>query len=210
MPLLRGKSKKAFSHNVKTEMEHGHPQKQALAIAYSMKRRGKAYGGYAEGGETGYEKGINRQAYPEDFQVENKERGTSRAGHDARFKEKTGNELAKAEHRRVLSEMRSMKGPHGNYSHGGEVDGYQTADHELDMVGRIMRKRMAQGGEADIPTADFEENEFDYLDCYPPPEDHASAGNEMGNEDEDERRRDIVSRIMRARKMRGGHNPYPA
>ncbi len=41
MPLSKGKSKQAFSHNVKVEMEHGKPQKQALAIAYSMKRRQK-------------------------------------------------------------------------------------------------------------------------------------------------------------------------
>lgn len=41
MPLERGKSKKAFSHNVKAEMKAGKPQKQAVAIAYSEKRRAK-------------------------------------------------------------------------------------------------------------------------------------------------------------------------
>jgi len=35
---MGGKSKKAFSHNVEVEMEHGKPQKQALAIAYSKMR----------------------------------------------------------------------------------------------------------------------------------------------------------------------------
>ena len=39
MPLLKGKSKKAFSKNVETEMDEGKPQKQALAIAYDVKRR---------------------------------------------------------------------------------------------------------------------------------------------------------------------------
>lgn len=34
MPLEPGKSKEAFSHNVKTEMAAGKPQKQAVAIAY--------------------------------------------------------------------------------------------------------------------------------------------------------------------------------
>ncbi len=33
MPLKRGKSRKVVSENVKTEMEHGKPQKQAVAIA---------------------------------------------------------------------------------------------------------------------------------------------------------------------------------
>ena len=41
MPLLKGKSKKAFSHNVKAEMDAGKPQKQAVAIAYSEARKGK-------------------------------------------------------------------------------------------------------------------------------------------------------------------------
>jgi hypothetical protein len=41
MPLLKGKSEKAFKHNVEAEMHAGKPQKQSLAIAYSMKRKGK-------------------------------------------------------------------------------------------------------------------------------------------------------------------------
>lgn len=41
MPLKSGKSKKAFSENVKTEMAAGKPQKQAVAIAYSVARKGK-------------------------------------------------------------------------------------------------------------------------------------------------------------------------
>ena len=52
MPLMPGKSKKVFSKNVETEMDAGKPQKQALAIAYSMKKRnGKkkmAEGGVAD------------------------------------------------------------------------------------------------------------------------------------------------------------------
>ncbi len=39
MPLKKGKSPKAFSENVKTEMEAGKPQKQAVAIAYATKRK---------------------------------------------------------------------------------------------------------------------------------------------------------------------------
>lgn len=33
MPLKKGKSKKAITANIRTEMHHGKPQKQAIAIA---------------------------------------------------------------------------------------------------------------------------------------------------------------------------------
>lgn len=65
MPLMKGKSQQAFGHNVGAEMKAGKPQKQALAIAYSMKKKAakKAHGGmmneklhpqakYALGGEV--------------------------------------------------------------------------------------------------------------------------------------------------------------
>jgi len=41
MPLQKGKSQKAFSHNVKAEIAAGKPQKQAVAIAYAVKRKSK-------------------------------------------------------------------------------------------------------------------------------------------------------------------------
>lgn len=37
MPLMKGKSKSAFQHNVKAEVNAGKPVKQAVAIAYSEK-----------------------------------------------------------------------------------------------------------------------------------------------------------------------------
>lgn len=41
MPLVKGSSKAAISANIKTEMAHGKPQKQAVAIALSVARGGK-------------------------------------------------------------------------------------------------------------------------------------------------------------------------
>ena len=38
MPLVKSTSNGAFRKNIKTEMAHGKPAKQAVAIAYSTKR----------------------------------------------------------------------------------------------------------------------------------------------------------------------------
>ena len=43
MPLIRSASKKAFSENVRREMHAGKPQKQAVAIAYSVKRKAQGH-----------------------------------------------------------------------------------------------------------------------------------------------------------------------
>jgi len=42
MPLKKGTGKKVISNNIKTEIEAGKPQKQAVAIALSEARRSGA------------------------------------------------------------------------------------------------------------------------------------------------------------------------
>ena len=42
MPLKKSTSKNAFRKNVKAEVEAGKPVKQAVAIAYSVKRKAAA------------------------------------------------------------------------------------------------------------------------------------------------------------------------
>lgn len=41
MPLDKSKSKEAFKKNIKTEVKAGKPVKQAVAIAYATKKKGK-------------------------------------------------------------------------------------------------------------------------------------------------------------------------
>ncbi len=42
MPLTKSASKKAVSKNIKTEMKHGKPHKQAVAIALAVQKRAQA------------------------------------------------------------------------------------------------------------------------------------------------------------------------
>ena len=41
MPLKKSKSKKAFKANIKAEVKAGKPVKQAVAIAFAVKRKAK-------------------------------------------------------------------------------------------------------------------------------------------------------------------------
>lgn len=51
MPLIHSKSKKAFRENIKTEVTKGNkPIKQAVAIAYSEKRKSSDWKPAADGG----------------------------------------------------------------------------------------------------------------------------------------------------------------
>ena len=42
MPLIKSKSKKAISENIKREMKAGRPQRQAIAIALNVERKAGA------------------------------------------------------------------------------------------------------------------------------------------------------------------------
>ena len=54
MPLIKSPSKQAMSKNIATEMDAGKPQKQSIAIAYSVGRRAAKKKKMAEGGEINF------------------------------------------------------------------------------------------------------------------------------------------------------------
>jgi hypothetical protein len=203
MPLIKGKSDRAFSENVRTEMHEGKPQKQSLAIAYAMKRKAKmAKGGFVEEEESsGYEPMPCPEKYAD--------------GGFVKEEEETGYEDVPMER-------------HEKHNEGAmeEDEHMEHEEEEEDMVGRIMKQRMAKGGMAhhyseggrvanedhgpdDEDLADFSPNEFDDLVLDDHLEGHYPGSQEIGDEQEDEDRRDIVSRIMKSR-MKKDRMPSPA
>lgn len=102
--------------------------------------------------------------------------------------------------------------------HGDMDEGAGGMDEMSPIVKRIMMGRMkgfSQGGKvanSDMPEADFMPNEFDDLHLRDDLEQHdtgANSGDEMGDEQEDHDRKDIVSRIMKSRKKKD-RMPNPA
>ena len=59
MPLIKSKSEKAFKKNISTEIKSGRPMKQAVAIAYSVKRDAKK----ADGGDVIQDKKLIKRAF---------------------------------------------------------------------------------------------------------------------------------------------------
>ena len=191
MPLIPGKSKEAFSRNVKTEMNHGKDQKQSLAIAYAMKRRHKmAEGGLVE----------NEDLHP-----------TNEPEHGA--KEAVLKEMDLSPHEESHGQLPHLAEPMTHERAAEEDMGREDA-----MIGRIRSAlRMAKGGMVpDDETHKPMPNEDRMLamkDSYPegPAESDTQAqdegfgnkplNNEMGDEDQEESRRRMASRAISMARM---------
>jgi hypothetical protein len=219
MPLMHGKSPKAFKQNIRTEMHHGKPQKQALAIAYAIKRKAqhKAKGGYMSGHER------DEAEQFRELEPEAKSYGMHTSGQ--RFgKEDVDRAVEHVEGRMKRGELKMAGGgmcaAHGAYAceHcSSEHAAHETAetDHDDDhLISKIMKKHgYSHGGKVSNEehwTADFEPNEFDVL----PHEDDLEfsyTGANSGDYDADQHERhyddDFISKMLRKRKQ---HNPRPA
>lgn len=170
MPLIKGKSSDSFDHNVKTEIASGRPQNQALAIAYSMKRRAKKM---AQGGVVKDDVPEPNQKAAEEFQKGATESGFQPAKWVQNIKEGLG--------------LDDKKEPQ-HYSKGGMVDQIMN------------RRKMADGGmvEGEMPEDDsemFHEEQEDDGDN----EDFLSSDEQDSlPEEPDMKKKRIISGIMRS------------
>jgi hypothetical protein len=110
-------------------------------------------------------------------------------------------QVRKDRHRAILSELRSMPGPTTGKS------GFAEGGMACKACGYSEGGEVANDTEA---TADFMPNEFDDLHLRDGLDGSYDSKSEMGDEQEDEDRRDMVSRIMASRRKRAGSNPRPA
>lgn len=186
-----------------------------LAMAYRMKKRmGKCM---AKGGYSTVPEGVHASIGDTD-----KTRGKSLAGLFSRaaksgagsIPKETLNKWAKQEHEMVRKELKDMKKP-DLYAAGGFVDEEEESGYPEELVSRIMKSRYSEGGQIANDSkvlADFMDAQYDVL----PKEDDLessytgeNSGDEIGNEQEDMDRKDIISRIMKSRSKKD-RMPRPA
>lgn len=186
MPLIKGKSKNAFEHNLKAEMHAGKPQNQALTIAYSMKRKAKKM---AAGGEmeSGY------LSMPKEHEIHNESAINEDDKSLNQYMSHGGDIVQHIMEKRKMAQGGMIE--HEDIHHPGAV----VADEGEDELSHM---------------ADGKENDFDYLSTGDHELDDSSSnsgsadGDELGDHQEDEDRHNIVAMIMKKRKKQ--HNPNPA
>jgi hypothetical protein len=155
MPLIHKKTPAAFKKNIETEIAHGKPQKQAVAIAYSVKDKAGhhkyAEGGcvgasckgcsdpgcYAHGGQVGVHEPIS------DYKKGESE-GTSVAGYNLRSGEEGRMASGKARHQKNLEDLKRMPKPK-LYADGGGVSGDDVPEPNKKNA-QEMQKGATEGG----------------------------------------------------------------
>ena len=153
MPLESGSSRKAISHNIRTEIHHGHPQKQAVAIAMETARR------------TGHGKPVKE------------ERHAAPSHHPHGMKHGDGGHHGPLHH--GTHSHRPSEHIHRGDHHTPHL--YRRADGSVDNAGyHEAQKRMHHphhphmSGETDHPTAEHEDGRPSYHTDHPTAEPHHS------------------------------------
>lgn len=132
MPLAHSRSKKAFTHNLKAEIEAGKPMKQSLAIAYNMKKRPKKM---SRGGAIAEDdKDLNqREPMPMGGKVANG--GEDELSHMADSRPNNFDDLSLRD---------DLSGTNSGAADGDFLGNEREDEDRNDIVDRVMRKRMKQ------------------------------------------------------------------
>lgn len=126
MPLIHSKSKKAVSENIKTEMGHGKPQKQAIAIALSTQRAARKKK-MAKGGLVQPHAQESAMHDEEELKLQHPEKGHLRSEHEVNEEEMHDKE-----------ELRKQHVDMHPYARGGEVFASDRGQHEHEPVSSYM------------------------------------------------------------------------
>lgn len=150
MPLIQGKSKKAFKKNVEIEMHAGKPQKQSLAIAFSVQRKNRKR--MAHGGMTHEDK---RESEHEMHEVHP---DCMAHGGEAHMHEPHSECMAHGGRAIRKHEMPDHEEPmpHEEMSEDAYADGGKAEQHHLDTSQRehIKSKNFAEPKERKYPIED--------------------------------------------------------
>lgn len=202
-------------------------------------RKMKPVGGYADGGmyakggefnaEKEHENAISGKnpKYIDPSSYKMRPSSERRAIEEVAIKKQRMRERNKNEEEKHRSDPISHRFAQGGFVEDEEESGYESMpgfhdkmnmgamDEDEDMISRIMKQRYSKGGMVSNKTemsADFEPNDFDDLvkdDDLEFNYTGANSGDEIGNKQEDEDRHDIISRIMKSRKLKD-RMPRPA
>lgn len=212
MPLIQGKSKKAFNKNVGTEMKSGKPQDQALAIAYAIKRKNRKK--MAQGGQVNESAKTEHRPMPQEKDKDSKmvsqnsmkkapAMGDSMKQDDISYQAKKGMRTTAIKHpRMVASDVLSARlrdeeddlmssaspGPYGQQppkhddEEGANRHGRDVPDMQEEHSTR--RKPYAKGGQVEQSDYRAAPNKYeDDLQDLDPSEDE---GSQMAHEDNEE------------------------
>lgn len=146
MPLQRGKSDKAFSHNIREMMHSGHSQAQSIAAAYSEKRK-MAHGGPIDPGESAGTCAAHGmascQTCTDDDSNNEQAKVVAPADYTSGAYAMGGMVDRIMKKKYPEKEMDTEDGEEAHEPDGPSVEDPEPEDERDDMIGRIMKKRMA-------------------------------------------------------------------